>query len=169
MAVVPLYAENLESLLTTVRIEPADDANTLAAVNQAVTDVRLGFFRKIGKTRALEIAGFPLVDNPESDSEILRSQGESAEALWLTVLLVQRLPVLFMDNTAVNDVFNDEPLTRDSNSKMREYLKDIKGQLDDLLGEMAEPETVTDSTNKASLNGPSEPCLIRDTFIGKCW
>lgn len=169
MAVEPLYNADLETLLTIVRIEPADDANTIAAVAQAVSDVRLGLFSRLTKTRALEVAGYPLADNPTTDEEILRKQGASAEALWLMILLVQRLPVLFMDNNAVNDVFNDEPLTRDANSKMYELIGSWKKQLENLLQDLVSPEDLGDSSVKASLNGPATPYILADNmFGGRC-
>ena len=166
MAVTPLYNADLTTLLQIVRIEPADDPNTLAAVYRAVSDVRLGLYSRLTKTRALEIAGYPLVDNPTTDEEVLRSQGASAEALWLTILLVQRLPTLFMDNNAINDVFNDEPLTRDANGKMFDLIKAWKAQLDDLLGDLVAPDELSDSSVKSSLNGPSTKYLIDQQFVG---
>ena len=166
MAVEPLYNADLETLLKIVRIEPADDENTIAAVHQAVADVRLGLYSRLTKTRALEVAGYPLTENPTTDEEILRKQGASAEALWLMILLVQRLPTLFMDNNAINDVFNDEPLTRDANGKMYDLIKSWKAQLNDLLGDLASPEGLSDSPAKSSLNGPSTKYLIDQQFIG---
>lgn len=166
MAVEPLYNADLATLLLKARISKADDPDTLAAVHQAVTDVRLGFFSSLGKTRALQIAGYDFAENPETDEEILRSTGVSAEALWLTILLVQRLPVLFMDNTAIRDVFNDEQITRDANSKMAAFIKDMKAQLDQMLGEMASPDEPSNTSVKASLNGPATTYLLDDYFIG---
>ncbi len=166
MTVEPLYNVDLETLLTIVRIAPADDANTLAAVGQAVSDVRLGLFSRLTRTRALEIAGYSLVDNPTTDEEILRKQGASAEALWLMILLVQRLPVLFMDNNAVNDVFNDEPLTRDANSKMYELIGSWKKQLELILGDLVAPDALGDSSVKSALNGPAKPYILADNLVG---
>lgn len=166
MAIEPLYYSSLEELYRTARIETADDTQTVAAVEQAVRDVRLGFYSKIGKTRALEVAGYSLTENPTTDEEILRSQGASAEALWLTIVLMQRLPVLFMDNNATNDVFNDEPLTRDAAGKSEAAIDSLKDQLDSLLGDLAAPEIVVNGASKSSLNGPSTTYLISDNFIG---
>ena len=166
MAVEPLYFDTLESLYTTVRIESADDVQTVAAVEQAVRDVRLGLFSQLGKDRALEVASYALTDNPTTDEEILKSQGASAEALWLTIILVTRLPVLFMDNNAVNDVFNDEPLTRDASGKSGAMIDSLQKQLDDLLEDLAAPELIKDSGSRSSLNGPSTSYILADNFIG---
>lgn len=166
MAVEPLYNEDLETLLTIVRISPADDDNTIAAVHQAVSDVRLGIYSKITRARAQEIATYPLTDNPTTDEEVLRKQGASAEALWLMILLVQRLPVLFMDNSAVNDIFNSEPLTRDSNSKMQDLIKEWQKQLDNIMADLVAPDDLADSAVKSSLNGPSTSYVLANNLKG---
>jgi len=166
MAVEPLYNDTLESLLLIARIEPADDTNTVAAVAQAVRDVRLGFFSRLGKTRSLEIAGYTLVDNPLTDDEVTISGAASAEALWLTLILMQRLPVLFMDNSSSGgDVFNDEPLTRDATALIASK-KDLNAHLEDLLGELADDNSNLDPSVKSSLNGPDTTYLLSENFIG---
>lgn len=166
MAVEPLYNESLDKLLLIARIEPANDDNTLAAVEQAVRDVRLGFFSQLGRDRTLEIVTYPLVDNPTTDDELLRSSAASAEALWLTILLMQRLPVLFMDNSAsAGDKFNDEPLTRDATG-LQSSKDDLQSQLDNLLGELADESSNLDPSVKSALNGPDEPYLLSEHKLG---
>lgn len=167
MAAQPLYYSTLEALLTVVRISPADDANTIAAVDQAVRDVRLGLFSRLGRDRAKAIATLPLVVNPDTSDEILRAQAASAEALWLTLLLIQRLPTLFLDNSSsVNDAFNDEPITRDS-IHLAQSKKAIQGQLDDLLNDMADDTSNLSGSVRSSLNGPETPYLNSEHFIGR--
>jgi len=68
MAVEPLYNATLETLLQRARIESANDTQTVALVHQTVTEVRLGFFSKLTKDRAKDIATYSLVDNPDSDN-----------------------------------------------------------------------------------------------------
>src|SRR6056297_3604562 len=143
MAVEPLYNEDLDTLLKRARIATADDDQTLALVHQTVTEVRLGFYSKLGKTRATDIAGYSLVDNPTSDEEILRAGAANTEALWLTWLLAQRLPHLFMDNSAsTGDMWNEEQLTRDTKVQ-KEYLGNLKAQIDVGLGMLEDPENET--------------------------
>lgn len=166
MAAQPLYYSTLEALLKVVRISPADDDNTVAAVDQAVRDVRLGLFSRLGRGRAKEIALLPLVENPDTTDEILRAQAASAEALWLTLLLIQRLPTLFLDNSSsVNDAFNDEPITRDA-MHLASSKKAIQGQLDDLLNDMADDTSSLSGSVRSSLNGSATPYLISENFPG---
>ena len=161
---VPLYCENLETLLLIARIAPADDENTVAAVHQAVRDIRLGFGSRLGKDRAKLISTYPLVDPPVTTNDILRATGASAESLWLTILLMQRLPVLFMDNNAVNDTFNDEPITRDA--RTGEVVAQLKDQLEDLLQNMADDDSKVNSSVKSTINGPDTPYILTSPFTG---
>lgn len=166
MAVEPLYNESLDALLTRARIDTADDAQTIALVHQTVTEVRLGFFKALTKDRAKDIATYPLVDNPDSDNEILKARAAVIETLWLTWLLVQRLPVLFADNKgSINDTFNDEPLTRDATG-LEEFADALKVQIDEGLAELMLPPEENAGATKVSLLAPDSPDLIYDRFPG---
>ena len=166
MAVEPLYNATLETLLKRTRIDTADDDQTNALVTQSVTEVRLGFYRSLGRDRAKAIAGYPLTDNPDTDEEILRARGAAVETLWLTWLLAQRLPFLFMDNRAsTGDIFNDEPLTRDA-AKLQDFLDALKEQIDEGLGELTEPEDTNAGAVKVTALNSGTVDLIYDRFLG---
>ncbi len=164
--VTPLYNESLEKLLEIVRIEPATDTNTIASIHQAVRDVRLGLFSRLGKTRALEIKSFILSDDPITDEEVTRATAASAEAMWLYILLIQRLPVLFMDNSAsTGDLFNDEPLTRDA-SGAHTFINSLKKQLEETLQGIATDDSELNKSVKSTLNGPEKAYLLSQNNIG---
>jgi len=167
MAVEPLYNASKYTLLSRVRIQDADDEATLALVDQAITEVRLGFYRRITKERAITIAGYTLVDNPTSDEEILIAKAANTEALWVTWLLAQRLPHLFIDNRAsVGDQWNDEQLTRDTLPS--EYLKSLKTLIDEGLSDLEEPVNADSGPVKSDSIGPDESATpyARGTFLG---
>jgi hypothetical protein len=150
MAVEPLFNKDLETLLKRARIETADDEQTMELIYQAVSEVRIGIYRAVTSARATTIAGYSLVDNPTSDEEILRASGANTEANWLTWILAQRLPFLFMDNrSSVQDAFNDEQLTRDS-AGIQEFLDELKAQIDLGLGDLMEPPSEDSGPTKAS-------------------
>jgi hypothetical protein len=151
MAVEPLFNASRDVLLKRARIKTADDEQTLALIDQSMTEVRVGFYRAIGGTRSALIAGYTLVENPTTDQEILRAGAAYTEALWLTWLLAQRLPHLFMDNRAsTGDMWNQEQLTRDTKAHT-EYLNNLKAQIDEGLGMLMEPEPDNAGPVKASL------------------
>lgn len=166
MAVEPLYCASLDELLLKARIKSANDDQTVAMVHQTVTDVRIGFYSQLGRARAQEIRAIATVANPETDDDTLKQAAVSAEVVWMTVLLIQRLPLLFMDNAgSVGDAFNDEPLTRDA-GQLKDLLDELKAQLSDLLGDLADENSEVKYGNKANLNGPDTTYLLSENRIG---
>jgi hypothetical protein len=166
MAVEPLYNESKDDLLTRVRIKTADEEQTLALVDQVIQEVRLGFFSALGKDRAKEIAAYSYSDNPDTDQEILRVNGAVTEANWVTYLLVQRLPVIYMaDRGATSDQWNEEPLTRDS-GYIEEFLKNLKEEIDKGLGQLEEPVNANSGAVKSSLNLPDDSYIVTEEFKG---
>ena len=166
MAVEPLYNASLDVLLDRARISSANDDQTIAMVHQSVTDVRIGFYSQLGRVRAQAIRAIATVENPETDDDTLKQTAISAEVIWLSILLIQRLPVLFMDNAgSVGDAFNDEPLTRDALA-LKAMLDDLKSQLSDLLEELADDDSNIKHADKASLNGPDTTYILADNKIG---
>ena len=165
MAVESLFNASRESLLKRVRIETANDAQTLALVDQSIQEVRQGFYSKLGASRVATILTYALVDNPSTEEELLRSTGASTEANWLTWLLAQRLPHLFMDNKAsTGDMWNDEQLTRDT--KDDKFLARLKTQIDIGLGDLQEPINTETGETKASSIGPDTTNLVYNNFPG---
>jgi len=166
VAVEPLFNADRETLLKRVRIETADDEQTLELIDQAMSEVRIGFYRAITSARAATIAGYTLVDNPTSDEEVLRATGANTEANWLTWILAQRLPYLFLDNRAsTQDAWNEEQLTRDA-SGLEEFLDDLKAQIDIGLGDLMEPPSEDSGPVKAASLAPDEPFKPFTTFRG---
>ena len=159
MAVEPLYNESRQKLLERVRIATTDDVQTMALVDQSITDVRVGFREALGSARMVEITGYSLVENPLTDNEFVRANAANTEATWVTWLLAQRLPAMFMANGAsTGDVFNDEPLTRDVDYKNTQYLKNLKLQVDKGLGMLETPaEPSTGSVKVGTVTGNSQP------------
>jgi len=169
VAVEPLFNADKESLLKRVRIKTKTDEQTDALVDQVITEVRVAFYTRLGSARVGAIVGFSLVDNPTSENELVRANAANIEALWVTYLLTNRLPYIFMDNTgSVNDNFSDEPLTRDSSS-VQDFRRELKELIDDGLGQLEEPVNTSAGDPKTSMIGAEEPYLISDNFIGKRW
>ena len=124
------------------------------------------FFRFLGKDRALAITGYSLVDNPTSDNDILRAGAANTEALWVTWLLAQRLPHLFMDNRAsVADNWNDEQLTRDL-FRIKRILDALKKEIDQGLGDLMEPVSEMAGSPKSTSIKNTETDLVYDRFVG---
>lgn len=171
MAVTPLFSTR-EALLNRIRMATTQDAQTLAVVDMAITDVRVGFYGVLGNARTLAIAAYASSENPVTDEEIKKATAALAEALWITALLVDTLPAMFLENAAkVRDEFNDEPLTRDAGAIAR-YKNSLMSRVNKMLGMLQDP-TVSGgdfqcfSTGAVDEDGQSAPYLLRDNFIGK--
>jgi len=165
MAVAPLFNDTKDALLKRIRMSTASDT-VMEAVDGIIQEVRLAFFSALDKTRALQIAGYSLVDNPESDEEILRVSAATAEANWVAYLIAGRFPMLMLDGTVtVRQDWNDEPLTRDATA-ITLYRKELKASVDSAIGEMKSPVADNSGSVKATAVGPEDPYLISENFIG---
>lgn len=166
MAVEPLYNESKDALLLRARIKTVDDVQSVALIDQSIQEVRLGFFQRLGKTRAKTITGYSYTENPDSDEEVLRVTAAATEANWLRYLLIQRLPHLSMAaDSTVRDLWNEEPLTRDS-GYLNEYLKQLKEEIDKGMGALREPEGTNSGSFKSSYNVPDDQYLNSVEFKG---
>ena len=166
MAVEPLYNESRDSLLSRVRVATADDEQTVSLVDQAIQEVRLGLFSRLGKERPKTIAGYAWSDNPDTDEEVLRVQAAAVEANWLTYLLAKRLPTLLMaDEANTRDRWNEEPLTRDS-AHVQQFLKDLKKEIDSGIGDLEDPQNANAGAVKSALNLPEDSYIIGENFKG---
>jgi hypothetical protein len=167
MAVEPLYTADKDEFLKKIRLLTAKSEQTLAVIDVAISEVRVGFFNAITSDRALEIAGFADSDNPTTEEEILKSTAAVAEVQWVTAILIELLPNLFMDGKVeVNQVWNEEPLTRNS-SELLEYKDSLLAKVQVLLGRLEEPENDNTGPVKVNLIGREEPFIIASAHPGK--
>jgi len=167
----PLF-QTREELLLAIRLSTATDVQTLAVVDSAITEVRMGFFSALGTSRAVMIAGYTGSENPTTAEEILKATAKVAEGLWITARLLEQLPSLFLSESGkVRDEFNDEPLTRDS-AGLAKQKKDLMVRVERLVGQLKSPSEVAGngavfSCGRVDINGDDDPYLIADNFIGK--
>ena len=166
MAVDPLYSSKADLLLK-IRLSTVSSDQTSAAIDLAISTVRLGFFNRLTSARSLEIAGYASSDNPTTENEVLRSNAEVAEALWVTAELMFLLPQMWLEGeNEARQNWNDEALTRDSVALNKSREK-ILAQVDDLLGLLEIPvNTDTGAVKSFSVGRPS-PYILLDNFIGK--
>ena len=169
MATESLFNESIDELLKRARINTADDDQTVALIEMSVSDVRIGFRKYLGADRIAAIVAMDLVKNPVTDNEYIRAQAANIEVLWLTWFLIPRLPQYFMDNgNSVNNAFNLEPLTRESDSStMQKRLDLLWAQIESGLSDLVvNEEDFTSSTFRASSIGPEEDYLFTSPLTG---
>jgi len=165
MAVTPLFNASKDELLKRVRMDTAS-ASVQVAIDGIIQEVRLGFFSKLTKERATQIAAYELVDNPTDDDQIIRVEAAVAEANWVAYLIAGRFPMYMLDGTVVaRQNWNDEPLTRDS-AAIATYRRELKAQVDSAIASMTDPVVENGGGVKCSLNGSPEPYLNSENFPG---
>jgi len=165
MAVTPLFNASKDDLLKRVRMDTAS-ASVQVAIDGIIQEVRLGFFSKLTKERAIQIAAYDLVDNPVDDEQITRVEAAVAEANWVAYLIAGRFPMYLLDGTiSARQNWNDEPLTRDGTA-ISAYRKELKAQVDNAIAGLSIPPDENGGDVKCSLNGSPEPYLNSENFPG---
>lgn len=165
MAIEALFNSSYDKLLSRTRIASANDAQTVDLVDMAVSEVRVNFYKALGSTRVNQIVSYALAENPRTDEELLRADAANIEALWLTLLLVPRLPTMFMASEHLtNQVFNEEPLTRESRA-IKDFIAVLQAQIDDgLAGLVVVPEDYESKEVRASSIGAETPYKLKDHY-----
>jgi len=166
MAVDPLY-NSKAALLLKIRLSDVPSDQTNAVIDMAISQARIGIFSKITPERALEIAAFTPSENPTTDEEILYSTASTAEGLWVTALLYDLLPTLFMESAnEAQQNWNDEPLSRDA-KQLAKAKQTLLTQVDKLLAALEVPVNDNAGAVKVFSVGRKEPYILQDNFIGK--
>lgn len=116
MAVQPLFVASIEALKLRLRVGEVDKPGFNAQLEQAVEDVRLGFYdelKGLGASRVATLLAISYVENSTDATELLRTRANNLETLWVRLLLMKRQPTVFLDASGVTlEMWNDEPLVR---------------------------------------------------------
>lgn len=100
MATNPVFVADLatvkEQLRLTGVVEGSDAQSMLEA---ALLQVRTGFYSRLGGTRMATLIAITPSESPTTNDEILRAIGGLCEVLWARCILLDKLPVTFMDNS----------------------------------------------------------------------
>lgn len=134
MAVAPLFAASMTVLKARLRLTGATSADGLATIDQAVLDVRAGFYRRLGAARITEIKTTNDIDAPATNAEILRSVATATEVLWARLKLMRTLPTLFMDASGSQQQrWNDEAGFRSAIQQTEAEIKRLEAELEENL------------------------------------
>lgn len=100
MATAPLFVADLDTLKADLRLSGVPSGvDADAIIQSACRQVRTQFYSVLGLARVQAILLWTSSDNPTTENEILRSIAEECETLMVRVVLMDRLPNLFMDNS----------------------------------------------------------------------
>jgi len=162
VAVAPLFIASMTILKTRLRLEGASAAGALAQIDQAVEDVTLGFYNKLGAARVATIKATTYTEAPTSNAEILRSLANSVEVKWVRYHLIRVLPNLFMDGSGTRQqTWNDEGVfstTPNPRSELEKELARLLTEIEDGLLLLEGEVGVNDGEGTVSVTdiGPSD-------------
>lgn len=110
MAIAPLFVVSMTALKARLRLTGAASTDALAMIDDAVERVRVGFYRRLGKTRIDAILAQIYTDAPATTAELDRTQANLTEVAWIKLILTERMPLAFMDGAAVKfqEAWNEE-------------------------------------------------------------
>jgi hypothetical protein len=155
VAVAPLFVATKALLLEKLRLSGVPAASDAAdIIDQAIEEVRLGFYDRLGDARVTQLLTFLYVENPTTANARMRSRANACEIAWCRRLLRERLPVMFMDGSAnINQVWNDEAAFRRAEQSVFDKLQaEVEAMLLILAGTETEISKV-----KAAILEPDTP------------
>ena len=143
MAVEPLFVSSMAVLKSRLRLTGSTQADATAQIDKAVEDVRVGFYSEtlgLGASRVTAILAVAFVENATTAAALVRTQANNLEITWVRLLLLRRLPTLFMDASGgAHEQWNDEPFGRNRGRELRDEIARLEKELQDGIGAL-EPD-----------------------------
>jgi len=138
MAITSLFID-LDVLKARVGLSNATQADQLAKLNQALQEVRIGFYKSLGAARISQLLAVASSDAPATSSQIDRTLTETTEVNWVKMLLLRSMPSFYM-TAAVGQAWNEENLTQSTDQfaaskEINRLNTEIQSALSSLMGE----------------------------------
>jgi len=152
MAVLPLFITTIADLQSRLRLTGTAQADSLRMMTETIEQVRVYLYDALGSARVAVILATAHSDAPTTNAELLRSKAELVESMWVRMILMRRMPMLFMDTSAqTQQVWNEDGLTRNMGAagiekELARLQNDISNLLDDLQGAVPSTSSIHVST-----------------------
>lgn len=157
-----LFVADDDTIRRRLRLSAVPDSSedTLAIINDAIARARLTFYRRLGRQRVTELLAITEVATPTTEDEVLRSVASHCEIKIVRSILIQELPMGFMDASGdLNRRWQEEALVRERprSEREREALRLQEDIEQDMQMLEADDETLGDErTIQTFLSTPSE-------------
>lgn len=147
----PLFVTDLPTMQAELRLSgvPSVGEDTNNIIATALLEVRTGFYRRLGTARVGTLVAITGNANPTTTNEILRALAAVVEIKWTYTLLMDRMPVMWMDDSgSAWQRFNEQGTFRKTTLREREdmrkrYMVEIEDAMQLLSGE----QTLGDETH----------------------
>lgn len=165
MAVAPLFISDMTTLKAALRLSGVTQPDTDAIIDRVVSEVRVGFYDRLGTTRVSTLVALPSVENPTTTDGILRTRAETTEVLWVRAMLLSELPTLFVDSSGqLPQVWQEEGLARGMGQTDAERVaEDLMQRVESALSLLADGGSANDKIKIASLGPATTPPQPGDT------
>lgn len=140
MAVQPLFISTVDNLRARLRLSSAQGNEDLPEIlDEAMQTARVGIYERLGASVVSSIAATTATENPVTQDQITRTKAEILEVSWVRMILLRRLPVLFMDaGAATREIWDTEGMTRDAKwSEIDREIGRLLSEIESLLGSLA--------------------------------
>ncbi len=169
-SVGPLFVPDMATLKARLRLTGAAASDALAIIDQAVQQVRVGFYSRLPQFRIDFLRNTASIENPTEKAQVLRALAEQTEVAWVRHTLMQELPTLFIDGSGnTQHIWNQEGMTREirpaeKDEMLRRLWNSIISAIDQLGRDVLDP-----STTAASTIGPDKKQPRPGASIGLGW
>lgn len=171
MATEPLFAPDRDHLVSRMRLSDVASSDTSVIIDQAIEEVRLGFYDRLGESRVDTINGTAYAENPSTSAQRLISRAIAVEISWTKLILLRRLPILFRDNASGSLVeWNEEAFIREGQAmKMLDReIQRLENEVKEGLIALAEGEADTSAINVLTI-GPEESAPRPGKLVNSPW
>jgi hypothetical protein len=134
----PLFVADLDTLKAALRLSaiPAGSADVAAMLGDAVSQVRVRLYGRLGLALAAELVAIAPSSAPTTVEGLRRSLAESVEIRMVRVVLMRTLPTVFMDaGGGARKAWNEEALWRESPAKeLERHIAALNASIEDDMG-----------------------------------
>lgn len=100
MAATPTFATSLEALKKRCRLSSAKAGDVTDVIDSEVQSAYLRFARDLGISEVARIKAIPYTDAPTTNDGFVRMTAQLTEEKLVTLGLMRRLPMMFLDASA---------------------------------------------------------------------
>ena len=125
----------MATLKARLRLTGTVSTDAQSIIDLALEEVRVGLFNDnggLGEATVVEILAVAFVENALTNAELRRTRANALEIKWVRMLLLRRMPTLFMDGSGVTlEMWNQEPLTRKGTSAIEKEISALESEIQD--------------------------------------
>lgn len=137
MPAVPLFVPSLDDLKAGLRLSDAHQTDTGMMIDHAVLSARAQFYDNLSETRIDLLVAIPYSLQASTRNGIDKIKAVLCEIAIVRLLLIRKLPLLFMDGAAnARELWNEEQLTRETGSDVEAEAKRLEAEISDYLDDL---------------------------------